>query len=292
MKIKKILKISIICLLVIFFIIWTVSGILANEGWLDLGNSTNETYEIQISGSTTCLTIISEAADDFMDMYDNYDIRVSGGGSSVGVTQVGEGTADIGMASRDLKSTELSKYPDLKAFPFALDGIALIVDKGSNAPSALTMEQLVGVYNGTYTNWNDVGGSSGTIVLMGRDSASGTRVSFEEITELDDDDDYNDYKDNIQEYNSNGGVHDAVAENENAIGYVGLGYVDSDVEAVAIDGVEPSIDSVKSQTYPISRALNLITDDDPEDEFLVFINFLFGPEGQKIVLEEGFITLY
>ena len=296
MKFKKIKKsISLIGILSLasLFIVWTVTGLLINEGiFAEANNTATETYTIKISGSTTCLPVISECADEFMKKYTNFDIQVTGGGSSVGITQVGEEVVDIGMSSRELKSSELSQYNDLKPFSFASDGIAVIISTSSNAPDDLTMEQLRGIYNGTYTNWNDVGGDSGTVVLMGRDSASGTRVSFEELTGLAKDSDYADYKSHIQEYNSNGGLHDAVKNNDNAIGYVGLGYIDSDVKGIDINGVEPTVSSVKAKTYPISRSLYLITNGKPNDEQLTFLNYIFGPDGQEIVLDEGFVSLY
>jgi len=290
-KIKKIISLIGIVSLASLFVVWTVTGLLVNEE-IFAGINNTETYTVKISGSTTCLPVISECAEEFMKKYTDYDIQITGGGSSVGITQVGEEVVDIGMSSRELKSSELNQYKELKTFSFASDGIAVIKSTSSNAPNGLTMEQLRGIYNGTYTNWNDVGGDSGTVVLMGRDSASGTRVSFEELTGLTKDSDYADYKSHIQEFNSNGGLHDAVENNDNAIGYVGLGYVDSDVKGIAINGIMPTVSSVKAMTYPISRSLYLITNGKPKEEQLTFLNYIFGPEGQEIVLDEGFVSLY
>ncbi len=140
---------------------------------------TAEPQTISVTGSTTVLPIAQAAADAYMSKDSLADIQVSGGGSGVGVQAVGEGTADIGMSSRDVKAAEKEKYPNLVEQVVAIDGIAVIVNP-SNQVASLTLDQVRGIYNGTYTNWNAVGGSAGEIVVIGRDSASGTREYFSE----------------------------------------------------------------------------------------------------------------
>ncbi|MDD4126383.1 MAG: substrate-binding domain-containing protein, partial [Methanomicrobium sp.] len=134
---------------------------------------------LTVTGSTTVLPIGQAVAESYMAKNANADIQVSGGGSSVGVQAVGEGTADIGMASRELKDSEKELYPNLVQHVIAKDGIALIVYK-DNPVSDLTLENIKKIYLGEITNWNEVGGEDMTIVVVGRDSSSGTREYFTE----------------------------------------------------------------------------------------------------------------
>ena len=260
----------------------------------------NETVTITISGSTTCLPIVSACAEDFMAIYTTWDIQVSGGGSSQGVSDAKNAVSMIGMASRNVKSSENTTGWAIQT-PMAKDGIAVIYDAdATHGVIQLTDDQLFLIYNGTYTNWNQVGGAAAAIVPMGRDSASGTRASFEELlkvngTELGDDAGYQSAT--IQEYASNGALATAVAANPGAIGYCGLGYVDdTTVKGIAIDAgsgyIAPSVATVQAGTYPISRSLWFITIGEPTGNTLTFINYVLGPAGQKVAEEEGFVRLY
>jgi phosphate transport system substrate-binding protein len=248
-----------------------------------------ETKTLKIAGSTTVLPIVQRAAEEFMKIHPDVDIRVSGGGSSVGIRQVGEGSVDIGMASRELKSSEREKYPDLVQYVIAKDGIAIIVHP-SNPVSNLSLEQIRGIYNGTYKNWNELGGEDEKITVVGRDTASGTREFFwEHVMKKEKE------RDDMLEMNSNGAVHDKVATTPSAIGYVGLGYVDEEVKAIKIwyNGklVEPTIENVKNGEYPIARNLNLFTKGGAKGLVKDFIDFILSEEGQQIVEEEGFVPL-
>jgi len=248
-----------------------------------------EKQTLTIRGSTTVLPIAQKAAEAYMDKHPNVDIRVSGGGSSVGVQSVGEGIADIGMASRDLKNEEKSGYPNLKPIAIAKDGIAIIVHP-DNPVTSLTLEQIRGIYNGTYTNWREVSGPDEEIVVINRDSASGTREFFwKHVMQKDD------FVATALEKNSNGAVKQTVSQTPNAIGYVGLGYVDNSVKAVKIkkDGmeIEPTVENVLNGEYPISRSLYMITNGEPKGIAKDFIDFVLSEEGQRIVEEEGFVPV-
>ncbi len=244
---------------------------------------------VSVSGSTTVLPVVQRAAEEFMNTHTDADIQVSGGGSSVGVQAVGEGTADIGMASRDLKSAERERYPDLVRYAVAIDGIALIVHP-SNGVNSLTLDQVRGIYNGTITGWDAVGGADRSIVVVGRDSASGTREYFHEVVMQ---------KENFVstqlEKNSNGAVRQTVAQTPGAIGYVGLGYLGEPVRplSIVVDGtpVEPTVGNVKAGTYPLARELNLFTRGEAAGTAKEFIEFILGPDGQQIVAEEGFVPI-
>jgi len=254
------------------------------------------TYAVQqiagkllVTGSTTVFPIAQAAAEAYMEKNLKADIQVSGGGSSVGVQAIGEGTADIGMSSREISAAEKSKYPNLVPVDIATDAVVVIVNP-SNQVSALTLDQARGLYNGTFQGWNAVGGTLTYPVVIGRDSASGTRVYFNDAVMHGDK-----YRSDMREMNSNGAVAQAVAQTPAAVGYVGLGFITSGVKAVAIysngQPVTPSIATVLSHQYPISRPLYMITQGQPSGLAKDFISFILSPDGQKIVQDQGFVPL-
>lgn len=244
---------------------------------------------LKVTGSTTVLPIAQKAADAYMNDHASTDIQVTGGGSSVGVQAIGEKTADIGMSSRELKAEEKTRYPELQATVIASDGIAIIVNK-ANTVNGLTLAQLRGIYNGTITNWNAVEGPDQVIVVVGRDSASGTREFFWESVMK---------KENFTatqlEKNSNGAIRQTIVQTPGAIGYVGLGYVDPEVKAVPVmvNGVpvQATVQTVLNGAYPISRPLLMITQGPPSGLARSYLDFILSPAGQKIVTEEGFVPL-
>lgn len=250
---------------------------------------TSGTGSISVTGSTTVLPIAQKAAETYMDNNQQADIQVSGGGSSVGVQAVGEGTADIGMASRELKDSEKEKYPDLVQHVVARDGIAVIVNP-SNTVETITPAQVKAIYRGTITNWKEIGGPDLAIVVVGRDSASGTREFFQDAVM-----NKEDFVSTQLEKNSNGAVQQTIAQTPGAIGYVGLGYVDDTVKALKIDvdgtAVEPTVANVLNNAYPLSRSLNMFTKGEATGLAKDYIDFILSPEGQKIVEEEGFVPL-
>ncbi|MFX0073151.1 MAG: PstS family phosphate ABC transporter substrate-binding protein [Candidatus Hermodarchaeota archaeon] len=303
MEKKGLIALLVIGILAATFITWTAVGIIYGEEILD---SIEDETNLDIAGSTTCLPVIATCAEAFEDRMEDredelWDISVSGGGSSVGVKQCGQGLVDIGMASRDLKPEEITAYPTMVTTKFALDGIALIInDDGWSTDVNLTESQIASIYKAEtgFTNWNDIDSNypDDDIVLIGRDSASGTRASFEELLDIEDECDSS-----MLELNSNGFILETVESTSGAIGYVGLGYADSDNDEIEIVNVYddvsgeyiiPSIDSVKDGSYPISRSLYLLTLGNPsEDEDIEeFIDYVLG-SGQKYVEQEGFVPL-
>ncbi|WP_235809609.1 phosphate ABC transporter substrate-binding protein [Methanofollis ethanolicus] len=253
----------------------------------DGGDTTPET--ISVTGSTTVLPIAQKAAEAYMDTHQQADIQVSGGGSSVGVQAVGEGTADIGMASRDLKDSEKQKYPDLVQHVVARDGIAVIVHP-SNTVETITTAQAKAIYQGAITNWKEIGGPDMAVVVVGRDSASGTREFFQEAVM-----NKEDFVPTQLEKNSNGAVKQTIAQTPGAIGYVGLGYIDDTVKALSVDvngtTVEPTVAAVVSGDYPIARSLNMFTKGEATGLAKEYLDFILSPEGQTIVEEEGFVPV-
>jgi phosphate transport system substrate-binding protein len=304
MEKKHIFTLLIIGIYITFFT-WTAVGLLFGVQINELEEE--EILSIYISGSTTCFPAILACAEDFEEKKQNYDISVTGGGSSKGITDVINGLVDLGMASRSLKSTE--QVDGIHQLAFANDGIGLIMRAGNdhfsdNLVPQWTMIEVLKIFNGTYRYWKDVPGCTGNeqIVLIGRDSNSGTRVSFEEITKLDKDEEYGKIISGthewqtIQELNSNGAVHDGISANQDSIGYVGLDYVDDKVEGIdlGIDGInyyEPTAENIKIGDYPISRKLYLVYRYEIPKDAEDFIDFILSSEGQEIIESEGFVSL-
>ncbi|OFV66029.1 MAG: Phosphate binding protein [Candidatus Syntrophoarchaeum butanivorans] len=246
-----------------------------------------ENVELQIAGSTTVLPIAEECARVFMEKHPGSRIDVAGGGSSHGIKAVAEGTVDIGTASRELKESERSRYPDLIPHPIAKDGVAIVVHP-SNPVNSITMEELRRIYTGEITNWKDLGGVDARIMVVSREEGSGTRDCFEHAVMKPINEEITDTA-IIQD--SNGKVRATVAGNENAIGFLSLGYVNQDVKALKLDGVEPTVENVVNGKYPISRTLWMITKGDPDPGEEEFLDFILSEEGQEIVEELHFIPV-
>lgn len=251
--------------------------------------STQERVSIKVTGSTTVLPIAQKAADTYMATHKNADIQVTGGGSSVGVQAAGERTADIGMSSRDVKSEEKTKYPDLVVTTIGKDGVALIINP-ANPVNSLTTAQVKGIYNGNFTNWNQVGGADMAIVVVGRDSASGTREFFTSSVMGG-----QNYVPTMLEKNSNGAVQQTISQTPGAIGYVGLGFIDNSVKAVRVTtdkgDIEPSVENVLAGKYPLSRSLYLLTSGQPSGLAKEYIDYILSPTGQSLLTEEGFVPV-
>jgi phosphate transport system substrate-binding protein len=257
--------------------------------------SSGQKQTIKISGSTTVLPIVQKAADQYMAAHPDADIQVSGGGSGVGIQAIGAKTVDIGMSSREVTAAEKAKYPSFVVTSVAQDGIAVIVNP-VNTIQYITLDQVKNIYLGKITKWSeitgaDVPGTNNQIVIIGRDSASGTRTYFDETVLL-----KATPTKNMLEKNSNGAVLQTVAQTPGSIGYVSIGFVSKDVKALPIwynanKIVPASVDNVKTKTYPVSRDLYVITNGQPSGLAGDFIKYILSPEGQKIVSDEGYVTL-
>jgi phosphate transport system substrate-binding protein len=190
---------------------------------------------------------------------------------------------------------EIAKYPAFVITPVAQDGIAVVVNP-ANTIQYITLDQIKKIYLGKITKWSeitgaDVPGTNNQIVIIGRDSASGTRTYFDETVLA-----KAKPASMMLEKNSNGAVLQTVAQTPGSIGYVSIGFVSKDVKALPVwynadKIVAPTIDNVKSKTYPVSRDLYVITNGQPSGLTADFINYILGADGQKIVAEEGYVTL-
>jgi phosphate transport system substrate-binding protein len=214
---------------------------------------------------------------------------VRGGGSGVGIASLIEGTCDIADASRAIKDSELdmavARGVSPKANVVAMDGIAVIVHP-SNSIKGLSKQQVKDIFTGKISDWSDIGGSGGKIVVISRDSASGTFEAFGELA-------LNKEKvrpDALMEA-SNQAVASIVAKTPAAIGYVGLGYVSGSVKTVTIDGVVPSKETVLMKKFPYGRPLFMYTNGTPKGMVKQFMDFVLSPKGQEIAEEQGYVGL-
>lgn len=230
-----------------------------------------------------------------MATHSNTTVQVYGGGSAVGIKGVAQGTYTIGDASRPAKEGDLTgisgvTLSGLVQHKIALDGIAIIVSKEiyNAGVTGLTKNQLKGIYNNTINNWKDVGGPDEAIFVVGRDSASGTYGSINDMLGLNSTTQILD-----KAASENAQVKAAVGDpnQRNAIGYVGLGFVDNSTPAVTINGIYPTADTVKDTTYPLSRSLYMYTKGEATGVAQTFIDFVLSPQGQQIVAQEEFIPI-
>lgn len=215
-------------------------------------------------------------------------VLVSGLGSSAGIEAVSNGTADIASSSRGLNAQE--QELGLTTIPIAHDGIAVIVNP-DNPVTDLTVDQLRAMYAGQITNWSEVGGEDLAIQLVNRDEASGTREAFKSIVM-----DGTPFDRRAAVLSGTGQVRDVVSRSRGAIGYISLGFVESSytdtrVHTVAIDGVDPSEQTIANGTYPISRDLYFFTRDDVSDDARAYIDYVLSDEMDEQVREAGFIPV-
>lgn len=244
---------------------------------------------ITMSGSTTLLPIAQRAAEVFMDMHDEINVSVRGGGSGVGIASLISGSVDIGNSSRSIKDKELKaareKGKNLLGTTIALDGIAVVVNP-KNPITELDIATLKNIYTGKVRNWKALGGPDQPIVVISRDVASGTYEVFgEKILKG------SKIREDALMLASNKAVATTVAETPGAIGYVGLGYLSEDVKTLKIEGVMPSEETARSNEYKLARSLYMYTNGAPKGLVKKFIDFILSPDGQKLVKEVGFIPL-
>ncbi|SMC97725.1 phosphate ABC transporter substrate-binding protein, PhoT family [Desulfocicer vacuolatum DSM 3385] len=246
--------------------------------------------ELVIKGSTTVLPIAQKAAEAYMAEHTDVKISLSGGGSGNGIKAIIDGTADIGNASRFIKQKEVTLAGTRGVYPVpfrvALDAIVPVVN-AENSVKNLTMAQLKDIYLGNIKDWKEVGGTPGTIVVISRDSSSGTFGVWKDLVMK-----KKRVIPNALTVPSNGGVVQAVANTPGAIGYIGLGYITKKIKAVDVDGVVGSEENTLNGSFPISRGLFMFTKGWPKGETMGFISFILSRKGQKLVKEAGSIPLF
>lgn len=244
-------------------------------------SSTKTTGSVATDGSTSMEKVIGALGEAFQnDTGISFTYNPTGSGS--GIKAVQEGRCDIGLSSRDLKDEE--KAAGLTGTVLAYDGIAMIVHP-ENPVSDLTLEQIAAIYTGEITNWNEVGGSDGEIVLIGREAGSGTRDGFESITGTEDACKYR------QELTSTGDVITTVAGNPNAIGYASLASVKNSVKAISVGGVAPSEATIKDGSYAVQRPFVLVTKTDAElsETAKKFFDYITSADANEIITSAGIV---
>ncbi|MHB1017808.1 MAG: phosphate ABC transporter substrate-binding protein [Coriobacteriia bacterium] len=245
---------------------------------------------INVQGSDTLLNVSTAWSEAFMDANSGVEVSVQGGGSGTGIAALLNGTVDFANASREIKDEELadgeSKGMSIVEHKVAIDGIAVVVNP-ANSVEALSLDDLGKIFRGEITNWKDVGGDDAEIVLLSRDSSSGTYEFFKEAVVGED----NEYAASAKLLPSNQAIADEVKANEAGIGYIGLGYLTPDVKVAAVDGVKASIETAADGSYPISRYLYMYSDGEPDGVMAAFLDWILGSEGQQLVEDEGFVPL-
>ena len=241
--------------------------------------------ELNVVGSTTVQPLAELLAEGFESMNPDLVIYVQGGGSSVGVTSAAEGTADIGMASREIKESELQEHPDLAIHTIARDGIAIVTEPTATV-AELSMEQVRGIFAGEITNWSEVGGSDMVITVVAREEGSGTRAAFEELVMGD-----ALITGSAILQPSNGAVRTTVTVTPGSIAFLSFGYLDDSTLPIAVDGTLPTEENAANGSYTVVRPLNMLTLGQPRGAVAAWLEFIMSADGQAIVSAEGYLPV-
>ena len=236
-------------------------------------------------GSTSMEKFANALSESFMEKYPDVTVTAEFVGSGAGVEAVLGGTADIGNSSRNLKDEEKAK--GVAENIVAIDGIAVVIDP-ANTVGDLTKQQLSDIYEGKVTNWKDVGGNDAPIVVVGRESGSGTRSAFEELLKLEDICKYS------NELDSTGAVMAKVASTPGAIGYVSLDVLDDSVKALKLEGAEPTEENIKAGSYFLSRPFVMATKgeiSEQNDLVKALFDYIYSDEGTEILKAVGLIAV-
>lgn len=227
---------------------------------------------------------MKKAAQKIMTQYPDIRISIAGGGSGVGIKQVGESMIDLGNAGRKATDKEVATY-GLTMYKWAIDGVGIVVNP-KNEVQSLSTQDLSAIYSGTIANWKELGGVDRAINLYTRDEASGTRAVF--------------WKKALKKgaivktanvVVSNGAMKTSIANDPYGIGYVSVGHIDVSIAPVSIDGVSPSLKNVQNGEYKVSRGLYSLTKGDAQGLTKTFLDYILSPSGQQLVQEKGFIAV-
>ena len=238
---------------------------------------------ISLAGSTSMEKLCEAMSESFMETYPGVTVTVEYTGSGAGLESLASGSVDIGNSSRHLKDEEVAGGAVENVV--AIDGIAVIVDP-ANSVSDIPADKLAAIYKGEITNWSDLGGNDEAIVVIGRESGSGTRDAFEELLEVKDACKY------AQELDSTGGVKAKVAATPGAIGYVSLDVVDESIKAVSIDSVEPTEANIIAGDYLLSRPFVMATNGEisaQNDLVKGWFDYISSDAGKDVIKSVGLI---
>lgn len=251
---------------------------------------------VQIKGSDTILNASQAIVEEYMKTNKKARIAVTGGGSGVGIASLINKTADIAMASRNIKSSEVealkNKGINVEEVVLGYDGITVIINHDNHIKN-LDKKTLAGIFAGEITNWKDLGGDDAEIVVLSRDSSSGTHAYFkEEILRGGDKNSVVEYGQDTLYMPSNQAILQEVAKSKYAIGYIGMGYMNDTVDSLAVDGVKPTFETVADKTYPIAREVFWYVDSARDGVTKEVVDFAVSSKGQEIVKEEGFVPAH
>ena len=238
---------------------------------------------ISLAGSTSMEKLCEAMSESFMETYPGVTVTVEYTGSGAGLESLASGSVDIGNSSRHLKDEEVAGGAVENVV--AIDGIAVIVDP-ANSVSDIPADKLAAIYKGEITNWSELGGNDEAIVVIGRESGSGTRDAFEELLEVKDVCKY------AQELDSTGGVKAKVAATPGAIGYVSLDVVDESIKAVSIDSVEPTEANIIAGDYLLSRPFVMATNGEisaQNDLVKGWFDYISSDAGKDVIKSAGLI---
>jgi phosphate transport system substrate-binding protein len=271
---------------------FALSGCGAKEEAKDTGTNGGLTGNVQVIGSTSVGPLARTLSDAFTAVNTGVTIDIQEIGSTEGIKAVSDGTADIGTSSRDLKDDE--KTLGLTEHVIAYDGIAVVVNP-ANKVSDLSKDQIAKIFKGEIKNWKEVGGDDKPITVVTREAGSGTRGAFQELLKLEEKQADGTKKSLISEKalvtDSTGSAKTTVSGNESAIGYVSLGALDNTVKATKVEGIEPTVETVKAKTYPIYRPFLMLTKGEMKPEVKAYIDFIMSADGQKLVVEDKFVSV-
>jgi phosphate transport system substrate-binding protein len=256
---------------------------------------------IQIKGSDTMVNLGQAWAEEFNKLHPDINVAVTGGGSGTGISSLLNGTCDIAETSRVMEDKEIAQAQAKGINPIqeivALDGIAVVVNP-NNPVKNLTIDQLREIFMGNITNWEDVGGVNKEIVMLSREVNSGTHIFFKEhVLRKGKAKGPEEFSPAALLMSSSQAIADEISNNENAIGYYGMGYITpkQKVITVAKDSsgayIEPTAENIKANTYPISRPLYMCTNGQPQGTVKEFIDFVYSKEGQEIVRKLDFVSI-
>jgi phosphate transport system substrate-binding protein len=262
-------------------------------------NPNEPTGFIQVKGSDTIVNAAQMVSEEFMKQYPQVFVAITGGGSGVGIASLINKTCDVATASREMKPKEIEIAQKHGVNPIewtvAYDGVALIVND-KNPIDRLTIEELHRIFTGKATNWKEFGGEDLHIVTLSREVSSGTHIYFkEEVVQLGKKDNKDEFSDTTLLLSSSQAIVEEVVNNETAIGYLGMGYVNDRTKALLIskNGIAypPNTDNVQNKKYPLSRGLYFYTDGEPNGVSKLFLDFALGLEGQKQFRDAGFVPI-
>jgi phosphate transport system substrate-binding protein len=259
------------------------------------GGSADQHRAVTVKGSDTMVILAQSWAENYMKEHPGMTIQVTGGGSGVGIAALINGGTDICNASRPMKPVEKTQVrnrngKDVKEIPVALDGLAIYVSE-SNPIQTLTEPQLKAVYTGKIKNWRELGGKDGRIVAYSRENSSGTYQFFKEHVLNNED-----FAREIQTLPGTGAIVNAVSKDPASIGYGGIAYA-SGIRVVPVQkdekspAVQPSLATVKTGEYPLSRNLFFYTIGEPSGDVKTFVDWVLGPEGQKLCETVGYYPI-